>query len=83
VGCPGASCPLTSNFQENTRFLKHNTSFDVKVDHNFNDRDRMSFRFSRALQNVNELTVFGLAGLARLTKTGSRALARNISRAAR
>ena len=49
-----------SNFQNTSRFLKHNTAFDVKLDHQMTDNDRFAFRFSRAVQNVNEQPVFGV-----------------------
>lgn len=53
---------LGNNYQQNTQFRKNNTSFDVKIDHNFSQKDRLSFRFSRAVQNPNQQPIFGLAG---------------------
>jgi Carboxypeptidase regulatory-like domain/TonB dependent receptor len=50
----------TNNFTNNTRFLKHNTAFDVKLDHQMTDNDRFAFRFSRAVQKVDEQPVFGV-----------------------
>src|SRR5262249_17639565 len=50
----------TNNFTNNTRFLKHNTAFDIKIDHQRRDNDRLAFRFRRAVQNVNEQPVFGV-----------------------
>ena len=53
---------LTNNYQSATQFVKHNTAFDIKLDHQRRDNDRYAFRFSRAVQNVNEQPVFGAAG---------------------
>lgn len=53
---------LTNNYTQNTQFRKNDTSFDVKVDHNFSERDRLAFRFSRAVQNPFQQPFFGLAG---------------------
>ena len=56
----GGIIQTKQNFQNTTRFLKHNTAFDIKLDHQRTDNDRLSFRFSRAVQNVNEQPVFGV-----------------------
>jgi carboxypeptidase family protein len=53
---------LSSNYQQNTRFLKNTTAFDSKFDFNRKDNDRYAFRFSRAVQNLNDQPIFGLAG---------------------
>jgi outer membrane receptor protein involved in Fe transport len=53
---------LSSNYQQNTRFLKNTTAFDSKFDFNRKDNDRFAFRFSRAVQNLNDQPIFGLAG---------------------
>jgi len=53
---------LTNNYSQNTEFTKNNTSFDFKLDHNFREKDRLSFRFSRAVQNPFQQPIFGLAG---------------------
>jgi outer membrane receptor protein involved in Fe transport len=53
---------LSNNYQQNTEFTKHNTSFDTKIDHNFSAKDRLAFRFSRAVQNPFQQPIFGLAG---------------------
>jgi hypothetical protein len=53
---------LSNNYQQNTRFLKNTTAFDTKFDFNRRDNDRFAFRFSRAVQNLNEQPIFGLAG---------------------
>ncbi|HVH89106.1 MAG TPA: TonB-dependent receptor [Terriglobales bacterium] len=53
---------LSNNFQENTQFRKDSWSFDTKIDHNFSQKDRLAFRFSRAVQNPLQQPMFGLAG---------------------
>jgi len=53
---------LSNNYQQNTRFLKNTTAFDTKFDFNRKDNDRFAFRFSRAVQNLNDQPIFGLAG---------------------
>jgi hypothetical protein len=59
--CANAAC-ITNNYQQNTQFKKNSTSFDAKVDHNFSQKDRLAFRFSRAVQNPFQQPVFGAAG---------------------
>ncbi len=53
---------LSNNYQQNTRFLKNTTAFDSKFDFNRKDNDRFAFRFSRAVQSLNDQPIFGLAG---------------------
>ncbi|HEV3039253.1 MAG TPA: TonB-dependent receptor [Candidatus Angelobacter sp.] len=53
---------FTNNFQNTTRFLRNTTSFDTKLDYNRTENDRLTFRFSRAVQSSDEQPVFGLAG---------------------
>ncbi len=53
---------FTNNFQNTTRFLKNTTQFDVKLDYNRTENDRLALRFSRAVQSTDEQPVFGLAG---------------------
>ena len=53
---------LSSNYQQTTRFLKNTTAFDTKFDFNRKDNDRFAFRFSRAVQSLNDQPIFGLAG---------------------
>jgi hypothetical protein len=59
--CANAAC-ITNNYQQNTQFRKNSTSFDTKIDHNFSQKDRLAFRFSRAVQNPFQQPVFGAAG---------------------
>src|SRR6266705_2471934 len=53
---------LSNNYQQNTRFPKNTTAFDTKFDFNRKDNDRFAFRFSRAVQTLNDQPIFGLAG---------------------
>jgi hypothetical protein len=53
---------LSNNYQQNTRFLKNTTAFDTKFDFNRRDNDRYAFRFSRAVEDVSDQPIFGLAG---------------------
>src|SRR5947209_4379908 len=53
---------LTNNYEEDTQFRKNSTSFDIKIDHNWSQKDRLAFRFSRAVQNPLQQPMFGLAG---------------------
>src|SRR6266566_7565445 len=57
---PGSG--LVSNYQQTTRFLKNTTAFDSKFDFNRKDNDRFAFRFSRAVQDLSDQPIFGLAG---------------------
>jgi hypothetical protein len=60
---PHANLPgLTNNYVQNTQLRKTPNSFDVKIDHNFGPADRLAFRYSRAVQNVYQQPIFGLAG---------------------
>ena len=53
---------LSNNYQQTTRFLKNTTAFDSKFDFNRKENDRYAFRFSRAVQNLTDQPIFGLAG---------------------
>jgi hypothetical protein len=53
---------LSNNYQQTSRFLKHTTAFDTKFDFNRKDNDRFAFRFSRAVEDVTDQPIFGLAG---------------------
>ena len=53
---------LTNNYTQNTQLRKTPNSFDIKIDHNWTEKDRLAFRFSRAVQNVYQQPIFGLAG---------------------
>src|SRR5215813_131778 len=60
---PHANLPgFTNNFQNTSRFLRHTTSFDSKLDYNRTENDRLAARFSRVVQNNDEQPVFGAAG---------------------
>jgi len=62
-----------------TRFLKNTTAFDSKFDFNRKDNDRFAFRFSRAVQNLNDQPTLALPEVPRAEV--SRARACNTSRA--
>src|SRR5262249_14948661 len=53
-GVTSSSNQTTNNFQNTTQFLKHTTAFDVKIDHQRTDNDRLAFRYSRATQDADE-----------------------------
>jgi hypothetical protein len=60
---PHANLPgITNNYTQNTQLRKSPNSFDIKIDHNWRVNDRIDFRFSRAVQNVYQQPIFGLAG---------------------
>jgi outer membrane receptor protein involved in Fe transport len=59
---PGKGLTDTNNFQGPTKFIKNTTSFDVKIDHNINQSNRLSGRFSFSDQNLSQAPVFGLIG---------------------
>ena len=59
---PGAAITSTNNFQGTTKFIKDTTSFDVKIDHNASEKNRISGRFSFSNQTLSQAPVFGLVG---------------------
>jgi hypothetical protein len=59
---PGAGLTSTNNFQGPTKFIKDTTSFDVKIDHNINQSNRLSGRFSFSNQTLSQSPLFGLIG---------------------
>jgi hypothetical protein len=59
---PHGSSVLTNNLSLNTQLRKNPTSFDVKINHNLTNIDRLDFRFSRSVQNVYQQPIFGAAG---------------------
>lgn len=58
---PGA-LTLSPNFQGTTKFIKDSDSFDVKVDQNASQNNRISGRFSFQNQNLTQTPIFGLVG---------------------
>jgi outer membrane receptor protein involved in Fe transport len=52
----------SANFTENTHFIKDTHSYDVKVDHNISERDRLSGRYSFSGANLYQQPEFGAAG---------------------
>src|SRR6266403_316988 len=59
---PGAGLTSTNNFQGPTKFIKDTTSFDVKIDHNISQTNRLSGRFSFSNQTLSQAPLFGLVG---------------------
>ena len=59
---PGKALTDTNNFQGPTKFIKDTTSFDVKIDHNINQTNRLSGRFSFSDQNLSQSPLFGIVG---------------------
>ncbi len=55
------STALSNNLSLNTQLRKNPTSFDVKIDHNWANNDRLDFRFSRSVQNVVQSPLYGSA----------------------
>ena len=51
-----------NNFQGTSRFAKDSTSFDVKVDHNANNTNRISGRFSFQNQSLLQTPIYGQVG---------------------
>src|SRR5260370_11419560 len=59
---PGAGLTSTNNLQGPTKFIKDTTSFDVKIDHNISQTNRLSGRFSFSNQTLSQAPLFGLVG---------------------
>jgi len=55
------STALSNNLSRNTQLRKNPTSFDVKINHNWTNNDRLDFRFSRSVQNVLQSPLYGSA----------------------
>src|SRR6266704_2147155 len=55
------STALSNNLSLNTQLRKNPTSFDVKINHNWTNNDRLDFRFSRSVQNVFQSPLYGSA----------------------
>jgi len=59
----GPGCLVaTNNFQGSTKFIKDTTSFDVKIDHNISENNRLSGRFSFSNQSLSQAPIFGVVG---------------------
>ncbi|MBI3208491.1 MAG: TonB-dependent receptor [Candidatus Solibacter usitatus] len=60
---PGTNLPgYGTNFDKNTTLVKTTSSFDVKIDHNHSEKDRISGRYSFTRPVVVDPPIFGLAG---------------------
>jgi len=51
-----------TNYDQNGSLLKHSNNFDVKIDHNQTNNDRLSVRYSDFRPVVSVPPIFGLAG---------------------
>ena len=59
---PSAGLTSANNFQGPTKFIKDTTSFDVKIDHNISQTNRLSGRFSFSNQTLSQSPIFGVVG---------------------
>jgi hypothetical protein len=59
---PGVGITAINNFEGNTKFAKDSTSFDVRVDHNANQSNRISGRFSFQNQSLLQTPIYGQVG---------------------
>jgi hypothetical protein len=57
---PGAG--TTNNFQETLGYLQSSTQFDVKLDHNLSESNKLGFRYSYQHINTLQDPAFGSAG---------------------
>lgn len=62
VPLPPSGAGFSANFRENTHFRKTTNSFDVKIDHNISQKDRLSYRYSRSGTDLFQEPAFGSAG---------------------
>ncbi len=51
-----------TNFDQNTTLKKDTDSFDIKLDHNHSDVNRLTFRYSFQRPVVTDPPIFGIAG---------------------
>lgn len=54
--------PYSQNFFSNLPFFRNTDQFDVKVDHNQTDNDRLSIRYSFSRPVTTDASVFGIWG---------------------
>jgi Carboxypeptidase regulatory-like domain len=57
-----SSNPYAQNFFVNSPFFRNTDQFDVKVDHNQTDNDRLSIRYSFSRPVTTDASVFGIWG---------------------
>jgi len=56
------SNPFTQNYFVNSPFFRNTDQFDVKVDHNQTDKDRLSVRYSFSRPVTTDASVYGIYG---------------------
>lgn len=59
---PGVGLTSSNNFEGTTEFAKDSTSFDVRVDYNASQSNRLSGRFSFQNQNLHQTPIYGQVG---------------------
>src|SRR5438445_9852541 len=59
---PGALLTSSPNFEGTTKFIKDSNSFDVKIDHNASQNNRVSGRFSFQNQSLVQTPIYGIVG---------------------
>ena len=59
---PGLGLTAINNFDGTTHFAKDSTSFDVRIDHNPNQSNRISGRFSFQNQSLVQTPIYGQVG---------------------
>jgi hypothetical protein len=58
----GATNPYSQNYFVNSPFVRNTDQFDVKVDHNQTDNDRLSVRYSFSRPVTTDASVYGIYG---------------------
>ncbi|HLJ49550.1 MAG TPA: carboxypeptidase regulatory-like domain-containing protein [Bryobacteraceae bacterium] len=58
----GATNPYAQNYFVNSPFFRNTDQFDVKVDHNQTDNDRLSVRYSFSRPVTTDASVYGIYG---------------------
>jgi len=59
---PGLDLTAINNFDGTTKFAKDSTSFDVRIDHNASQSNRLSGRFSFQNQSLLQTPIYGQVG---------------------
>lgn len=58
----GSTSPYTQNYFVNSPFFRNTDQFDVKVDHNQTENDRLSVRYSFSRPVTTDASVYGVYG---------------------
>nr|MBA3441783.1 TonB-dependent receptor [Pyrinomonadaceae bacterium] len=62
IPAPTSSNPTGLNFERNTVLIKDTNSFDVKINHQFDDNDNASVRYSYQKPKVFDPGIYGIYG---------------------